>query len=249
MGEEAGSGEKKIERDGGKTKGKGGGELQGEPGGGIGGEVEEEDGGRAGAGARGGPGIEPASPPMAFIAAGMGMASEDIIKPCGMKDLVHEGGLMSMQRDAEFSVQGEFGAEAAFHAGRGGGERGVGRGFAVADGYARTDAMFEEDRREQVDDIFAGIAAMDEEFSALMKEKVHGAAGFAHMVMGVGEDADFHGEGAGAASRTRRMVSRRRAGPKGLRRKADDSAPTACRISSGERPPVIVMIFAGECRS
>ena len=101
---------------------------------------------------------------------------------------------VAMQRDAALAVEHELRRFGAFDA--------VGAGakgqifqmhpVAIADGDVGADAVLLAGGRNQVQDVFSGISAMDEMLRAVFQKQIQRAPGFGQAVVRVGNQANFH---------------------------------------------------------
>jgi len=114
------------------------------------------------------------------------MAGENEIKPAGGDGVVQAAGVMTMQDEAAPAVDFEFRGRGTFDAGGGRGQAGIRHVVAVADGDMGADAVFLAGSGKQINDILAGVAAMDQVFRAAAHQQVQGPPGFRQMVVGVG---------------------------------------------------------------
>lgn len=167
---------------------------QGEPGGGGGGEVEEEDGGGAAAGAGHGAGIEEAGGALPFIVRFVGVAEENIIQGAGGDGWREAAAVIAVHHEAALSRQHKLKVFATRDAGGLGIEGGVVaiHPVAIADGQMRAQAVLLAGGGKQIHDILADIATMHQMPRAVAQEDIQRAPGFRQVVMGIGEQAQFH---------------------------------------------------------
>ena len=114
------------------------------------------------------------------------MAGKDEIKPAGGDGLVQAAGVMAMQDEASPAVEFEFGGGGAFDAGGGRGQTGIRYVIAVADGDMGAEAVFQTGGGQQIHDLFAGVAAVDEMSCAAAQQQIQGPPGFRQMIVGIG---------------------------------------------------------------
>ena len=74
----------------------------------------------------------------------------------------------------------------ADHAGGGRGQAGIRYVIAVADGDMGAEAVFQTGGGQQVHDLFAGVAAVDEMSCAAAQQQIQGPPGFRQMIVGIG---------------------------------------------------------------
>jgi SAM-dependent methyltransferase len=103
-------------------------------------------------------------------------------------------GVVAMHHDATLPRQDEFGGYSAFDAGGLGNESRIAimPPVGIADGHMGADAVLHANGRQQIDHVFTGIAAMDEMARALLDQEVQRPPGLGQVVVGVGQQADFH---------------------------------------------------------
>ena len=124
----------------------------------------------------------------------MGVAGEDEIEPPRFQRLPQDFRAVAVQDEAPLAGQNEFRRFGAFEAGRAGPERSVGQMLpvAVAESDVSPDAVRLANDRDEIDDVLADIAAMDEMARAARHQQIQRAPRFAQMVVGVGNQADLH---------------------------------------------------------
>ena len=137
--------------------------IQGNPAGPSAFHVEQERGGRTTAGPCAGAGIENAGSADLFVHGLVRVARENVVATSRGNDLRERSALVPMQGGATLAGQVEFGLHGDFKAGRGGTKTGFEpvHEVAVAQGNVGANSVREAFCRKQVEDVYAGVAAVD----------------------------------------------------------------------------------------
>ncbi len=118
----------------------------------------------------------------------MRVAGEDVVEATRADGFFQRGRTVAVEREAALAGQDEIRRFGAFEAGGAGLERGVipMGPFAVADGDMGPDAVRLADGRDEIHDVLAGVAAMDEMPRAAAQQQVQRAPRLGQVVVGVG---------------------------------------------------------------